>query len=263
MGKKVNPLAMRPNFKKCQWFTSNKRYFASKVLEDCMIRKLANEFIGERLFADLSIERIGEQTNITINTHKPGTLVGTKDKKIPLIEVYKKQLNEKIFKGKPFQVLLFEIFKPEINPIIIGNNVAEQLELRMSTKSCMKKAIGYFLRSCPNGGIKIVCSGRVGGAEIARKEKAQEGKMPLASIKADVSMAIAVAHTIYGTVSVRVYVYIPKDFVEFKKIFRDRDGDKKFTSNKFTGKKFIKPRITNPTTPTSNEEEKNLNKGEA
>lgn len=236
MGKKVNPLAMRPNFKKCQWFTSNKRHFASKILEDCMIRKLANEVIGERLFADLSIERIGEQTNITLNTHKPGVLVGGKDKKNPLIEVYKKHLNDKIFHGKPFQVSLFEIFKPEINAMIVANNIAEQLELRMSTKSCMKKAMGYFLRSCPNGGIKILCSGRVGGAEIARREKVQEGKMPLASIKADVSMAIAVAHTVYGTVSVRVYTYIPKDFTEFKRTSygdRSRDGDRKFSGNRF------------------------------
>jgi small subunit ribosomal protein S3 len=231
---------MRPNFKKCQWFTSNKRHFASKVLEDCMIRKLAIEFIGERLFADLSIERIGEQTNITLNTHKPGAVIGGKDKKVPVIEIYKKQLNDKVFHGKPFQVSLSEIFKPEINPNIVANNIAEQLELRMSTKSCMKKAMGYFLRSCPTGGIKIVCSGRVGGAEIARREKVQEGKMPLASIKADVSMAIAVAHTVYGTVSVRVYIYIPKDFVEFKKTSygdRSREGDRKFSSNKFGGNK--------------------------
>jgi small subunit ribosomal protein S3 len=267
MGKKVNPLAMRPNFKKCQWFTSNKRHFASKILEDCMIRKLANEFIGERLFADLSIERIGEQTNITINTHKPGMLIGGKDKKTPLIEIYKKQLSSKVFNSKPFQVSLFEIFKPEINPIIIGNNIAEQLESRMSTKSCMKKAISYFLRSCPNGGIKVVCSGRVGGAEIARREKVQEGKMPLASIKADVSMAIAVAHTIYGTVSVRVYVYIPKDFSEFKKVYVSRDGDRKFPNkfNKFAGKPGEKKfnRFTPQEKTSLPSEEKTVSKGEA
>ena len=266
MGKKVNPLALRPNFVKCQWFTSNKREFAKKVLEDCQIRQLAKEVIGERLFADLSLERIGNQTNITINTHKPGIIVGAKEGKVSFIEKYKKQLEKKIFNGKSFQVLISEILKPELNPIIVANNVAEQLELRMNTKSCMKKAISYFIRNCPQGGIRIICSGRVGGAEIARREKIQEGKMPLSSIKASVSMAIGVAHTVYGTVSVKVYVYIPKDFQEFKRTFYgDRNGDRKDLNKKrkpFTPHASHTPQSNLNKDNNKNTENKVENKGE-
>jgi small subunit ribosomal protein S3 len=235
MGKKVNPLAMRPNFRQCQWFTSNKRHFAIKVLEDYQIRNLAKEVIGERLFVDINIERIGDKTNIVVNTHKPSIIIMNKDGKQALIEKYKKKLNDKIFNGRIFQVLISEVFKPETNCIIIAHNIAEQLEMRMSTKLCMKRAMNYFLRTVPNGGIRIICSGRVGGAEIARSEKVQEGKMPLASIKSNIQMAISVAHTVYGTVSVKVYTYLPKDSVnnEFK---RYDNKDRKFVKKQFFNK---------------------------
>lgn len=226
MGKKINPLAFRPNFKKCQWFTSNKRHFAIKVLEDYQIRKIAEDIIGIRLFVDISIERIGDKTNILINTHKPSVIIMSKNEKEPLIEKYKKELNKKIFNGKTFQVLISEVMKPEINYIVIANNIAEQLEARTGAKIAMKRAMSSFIRSCPNGGIRIICSGRVGGAEIARSEKVQEGKMPLASIKANVRMAIGVAHTVYGTVSVKVYTYIPRDYTESSKKY-DQNRERK------------------------------------
>lgn len=226
MGKKINPLAFRPDFKKCQWFTSNKRHFALKILEDYQIRKIANEIIGERLFVDIDIERIGDKTNILINTHKPSVVIMEKNDKEPLIEKYKKTLNKKIFNGKAFQVLISEVTKPEINCIVIANNIAEQLEARAGAKISMKRAMNSFMRNCPNGGIRIICSGRVGGAEIARSEKVQEGKMPLASIKANVKMSIGVAHTVYGTVSVKVYTYIPKEYNESSKRY-DNYKDKK------------------------------------
>lgn len=235
MGKKVNPLAMRPDFAnitRCKWFVSNKRHFAKNIIEDCHIREIAKDVMGERLFAEIFIERIGGQTNITIHTHKPGVIVSARDNKIALIEEYKKKLITKIFYERPFQVFLSEILRPELNAIIVANNIAEQLENRMSTKSCMKKAMMTFSRNCSymKGGIRIVCSGRVGGAEIARKEKVQEGKMPLASIKSDIQMAIRVAHTVYGTVSVRVYIFLPKDFNDFR--------ERTYTNNQYERKRY-------------------------
>jgi len=275
MGKKVNPLAMRPNFKKCQWFTSNKRHFAQNVLEDYNIRELAAKTIGFRLYADLVIARIGtrrgNQTTITINTHKPSAIVGSRDNKVPLIDEYKKALQKHIFQERPFNVLLVEIYKPELNAIIIANNLAEQIEARASVKNVMKKAMNYFHRSCLRGGIKIVCSGRVGGAEIARTEKVQEGKMPLASIKADIQMHIAVAHTVYGTVSVKVLVYIPPGFTDFKeKPYFDYQDKRRFSNssnyNKYpsrnnskaprTGGYYNKNKETSTETPPSHETKK-------
>lgn len=237
MGKKVNPLAMRGDFSKtCQWFTTNKRKFAQYVQDDYMIRKLANEVFGRRI-ADLFIERTGEKTTITVNSHRPGLILGSRDNKTSLIDTYKKVLNEKVFKGTSFQVSISEIHKPEINPIIIANDIAELLEDRAIAKRCMKRAISNFKRSMPNGGIDIQCAGRVGGAEIARTERNREGKMPLSSIKENVQMHIAEAHTKKGIVSVRVSVYLPSEYSEVKeRIYGDRDGERRrYTrSSRFT-----------------------------
>jgi small subunit ribosomal protein S3 len=239
MGNKINPLAMRPEFSQCQWFTTNKRHFAINILKDYKIRSLAEDVIGIRLFVNINIERIGEKTNIVINTHKPSAIIMSKNGKDPLVETYKKKLNEKVFENKPFQVLISEVHRTETNCTVIAHNIAEQLEMRASTKSCMKKAVNQFLRSVRNGGIKIICKGRINGAEIARIEKIQEGKMPLASIKCEIKMYNAVAHTVYGTVSVKVFTYIPKD-MDFKKYDnKDKNFFRKVSFNK-NEKKYIK-----------------------
>jgi ribosomal protein S3 len=284
MGKKVNPSAMRPDFQKCQWFTSNKKDYAKNILQDFLIRELAGKIINSRLFSHLSIKRVYDQndaikTEITIHTHKPGMLAGTpkvilprsigqvkpkgikrREKrerkieqynKIPLIERFKMALREKIFPPviisplivknitqtlpettflPSFQVLIVEVLHPELNAIIIANNMAEQIENRVSVKSVMKKHSSYFKRMCAEGGIKITCSGRIGGAEIARKEKIQLGKMPLTSIKEYVEKAIAVAHTVYGTVSIQILIYIP---AHFSVHFANRYSNNNKYSNRF------------------------------
>jgi ribosomal protein S3 len=125
----------------------------------------------------------------------------------------------------------------------------------------MKRAMNYFLRTCSNGGIRIICSGRVGGAEIARSEKVQEGKMPLASIKSNVQMAISVAHTVYGTVSVKVYTYIPKDYVpDFRKY--DNNKDKKFVRKPFFNKGKNTGETNTPIENIENVDNNTENKGE-
>lgn len=211
MGKKVNPLAMRPDFKYSVWFTTNPKLIGQYINEDYKIRQLGAKVLGKLNYAQIGIERIGMQTNIKIYTHKPGLLVGGRDNRVPLIEEYKKQIKTKILPNTPFVVLIDDYkIKAESSPVIIANNLAKNVEDRMNYKSISKRTLGSFMRIHPDGGIRIVWKGRINGTDIARVEKFQDGKMPTSSIKENVEFAYAVAHTTVGTVTVRVYTYTPQ-----------------------------------------------------
>lgn len=245
MGKKVNPLAMRIGAEKYKfnvWFTTQKKVFKKYVAMDYEIRKLGEKILNKLNFAQIGIERIGIQTNITIYTHKPGFIVGSRDGKLSLIEDYKKQLKEKVLPAHPFIVVINDQdIKAESSAIIISNNLAKAVEDRVSYKSVTKKAISNFMRLYPEGGIKVIWKGRVNGAEIARTDKFQDGKMPQSTIKSDIQFAYSVAHTSVGTVTCRVYIFLPpqelrserrrfekNDHNNFRRPFENRDrGDNK------------------------------------
>lgn len=210
MGKKVNPLAMRPVHKYSVWFTTNKKLFGDYINIDNQIRVLADQVLNRMNFACVGIERVGMQTNITIYTHKPGVLVGNRDNKTPLIEVFKQKLKDRILKNTEFVVLINDQdLKMDSSAILIAKHLANSVANNMNYKSISKKTIARFMQNNPNGGIRIVWHGRINKVEIARTEKFQSGKMPQSKLKEIIDFAYDVAHTSVGTVTVRVYIYIP------------------------------------------------------
>lgn len=219
MGKKVNPLALRPNFKKCQWFTSNKKKFAMYIFEDYKIRKIATEVLSN-LFVDIFIERTSNITNIIVHTHKKNTLVySNDDKKMSLIEEFKTKINKEMKKNNEnFVISISEVLKPELNAKVIAMNLSDQIKNRVATpKNLINRAALNFFKIHPQGGIKIEYKGRINGASIANKIKVQYGTVPLSSISFEIDFALVVVKTSSGTSSIRINLYKWEDLNEVLK----------------------------------------------
>ena len=202
MGQKVNPIGFRLGIHK-NW---DSRWFAGKeysdfVLEDHDIRK----FLKRRLFqagvSRIEIERAANKIRIKIHTARPGLVIGKKGVEI---ENLKKELEKKI--NRETMIDIQEVRKPEVDAQLVAENVALQLVRRISFRRAMKKAVSSALRFGALG-IKIACSGRLGGAEMARREWYRKGRVPLHTIRADIDYGFAEAFTTYGVVGVKVILF--------------------------------------------------------
>lgn len=202
MGQKVNPIGFRLGIHR-NW---DSRWFAGKeysdfVLEDHNIRK----FLKRRLFqagvSRIEIERAANKIRIKIHTARPGLVIGKKGVEI---ENLKKDLEKKI--NRETMIDIQEVRKPEVDAQLVAENVALQLVRRISFRRAMKKAVGSALRFGALG-IKIGCSGRLGGAEMARREWYRKGRVPLHTIRADIDYGFAEAFTTYGVVGVKVTLF--------------------------------------------------------
>ncbi len=202
MGQKVNPIGFRLGIHR-NW---DSRWFAGKeysdfVLEDHNIRK----FLKRRLFqagvSRIEIERAANKIRIKIHTARPGLVIGKKGVEI---ESLKKELEKKI--NRETMIDIQEVRKPEVDAQLVAENVALQLVRRISFRRAMKKAVSSSLRFGALG-IKIACSGRVGGAEMARREWYRKGRVPLHTIRADIDYGFAEAFTTYGVVGVKVTLF--------------------------------------------------------
>jgi small subunit ribosomal protein S3 len=213
MGKKVNPLAMRPDYKYAVWVATSPKLLGQYVVQDCEIRKIAKKMLSKLIYAPIGVERIGMQTNIKIYTYKPNILIaGRNAGSEALIDKFKKELKKKIFINTPFSVIIEDFkIKPESSAGVIATSLAQNLADRTggSYKALTRRAISAFMRAHPEGGIRIIWKGRINGTDIARVEKFQDGKMPTSSIKENVDFHYAVSHTDVGTVTARVFTYIP------------------------------------------------------
>jgi small subunit ribosomal protein S3 len=203
MGQKVNPVGFRIGVIKDwegRWFARKKEY-AGLILEDFKIRK----FVKKRLYASgvakIEIERAANRVKVTIFTARPGMVIGRQGTEV---EVIRKEIEK--FSGKQAQVNIAEVKSPELNAQLVAENIAFQLERRTSFRRAMKQAIG---RSMKFGalGVKVRCSGRLMGAEIARTEGYSEGKIPLHTLRADIDYGFAEANTTYGKIGVKVWIY--------------------------------------------------------
>ena len=204
MGQKVNPHGLRVGVIKSwdtQWY-ADKKEFAKNIKEDYDIRKFIKDKYYAAAISRLAIERAANRVVVTVYTGKPGVLIGKAGSEI---EVIKKDL-AKLTSGKNIVINVTEVRKPDSDAQLVAEGVAQQLEKRMSFRRAMKQAIGRAMRSGVKG-VKMMVSGRLDGAEIARCEQYHEGSIPLQTLRADIDYGFAEAHTTFGMIGVKVWIY--------------------------------------------------------
>ena len=204
MGQKVNPHGLRVGVIAgwdAQWYAS-KKDFAKFILEDHKIR----EYIKKKYYtygvSKVLIERTQEKVVINIHTSKPGMLIGTKGAGV---EQLKKELAA-IVKANAIHINILEVKRPDMDAVLVAESVAQQLEKRSSFRRTMKQAMSRVMRSGAKG-VKIMVAGRLDGAEIARSESYHEGSIPLQTMRADIDYGTAEAHTTFGIIGIKVWVY--------------------------------------------------------
>ena len=207
MGQKVNPVGFRLlNNKNWESVWCDKKDYAKKLINDVTIRNFVKKNYSHCGIGSVIIERPSDKVHLIIKTSKPGVLIGKKGLDIEKIN----KAVEKIASCS-VDVKIVEIDKPDINSSLVAQNIARQLEGRVSFKKAMKKSMQSAMKYGALG-IKVSCSGRLGGAEIARTEWYKEGSIPLHTLRCDIDYAIANAHTTYGVIGVKVWIY--KGFTE-------------------------------------------------
>lgn len=203
MGQKVNPTGLRVGVIKdweSRWY-ADKATFGDTLVEDYNLRKFLLDSLKAAGVPKVEIERDAKRVRINIYCAKPGIVIGKGGSEIEKLKaVCQKKL------GKPVSLNVIEIKNPDLNAQLVAQKIAEQLERRISYRRATKQAIGSTMRLGAKG-IKVQCGGRLGGAEIARKESYHEGTIPLQTIRADIDYGFAEAHTTYGVVGVKVWIY--------------------------------------------------------
>lgn len=202
MGQKVNPIGLRLGINKTwdsRWYADAD--YADKLHEDIKIRKYLKKKLGSAGISRIVIERPAKKAMISIHTARPGVVIG---KKGADIEKMKKDLES--FTKDEVALNIVEVRKPELDANLIAEGVAQQLERRVAFRRAMKRAVQSAMRLGAEG-IRINCSGRLGGAEIARIEWYREGRVPLHTLRADVDYGIAQALTTYGIIGIKVWVF--------------------------------------------------------
>jgi len=203
MGQKVNPVGLRLGINRTwdsRWY-ANRGQYATLLHQDIAIREYLKERLAQAGVARVIIERPAKKARITIHTARPGVVIG---KKGADIEVIRKDLQK--MTGSEVHLNIIEIRKPEIDAQLVAENIAQQLERRVAFRRAMKRAVQSAMR-LGAGGIRITCSGRLGGAEIARVEWYREGRVPLHTLRADVDYGTSTAKTTYGTCGVKVWIF--------------------------------------------------------
>jgi len=201
MGQKVNPIANRLGFIRgwdSNWYDS--KTYADKLFEDDKIRKYITTRIDKGGIAKIVIERTIKQVIITIYTSRPGIIIGKGGKEVENIREELKQLT-----SKDVQINIAEVKRPELDAYLVGENIARQIEARISYKRAIKMAIASAMRMGAEG-IKVVIGGRLNGAEIARREEFKQGRTPLHTFRADIDYAQLEANTMYGKIGIKVYI---------------------------------------------------------
>ena len=204
MGQKVNPHGLRVGIIKgwdTQWY-ADKKEFGAFIKEDYDIREYVKNTYFAAAISRILIERAAGRIAITIRTARPGVLIGKAGAEI---EVLKKNL-AKITKGKQVSVNIIEVKKPDCDSQLVAESIAAQLEKRASFRRSMKQAISRSMRAGAKG-IKVMVSGRLDGAEIARSEQYHEGSIPLQTLRADIDYGFAEAHTTFGCIGIKVWIY--------------------------------------------------------
>ena len=202
MGQKVNPIGFRLGINRnwdSRWFAGKK--YSDFVLEDYKIRKFLKEKVSQAGVARIEIERAANKVRIRLHAARPGIIIGKKGSEI---EKIKRDLEREI--NREVIIDIQEVRKAEVEAQLVAENVALQLVRRVAFRRAMKKSVSVALRFGAQG-IKIACSGRLGGAEMARREWYREGRVPLHTIRADIDYGFAEAFTTYGVIGVKVTIF--------------------------------------------------------
>jgi small subunit ribosomal protein S3 len=201
LGQKTNPVGFRlcvtRNWES-QWF--DEKNFGKMLNEDLLIKKYIRKRIPDGAIASIKIERTPKKVLLELNTARPGVVIGKKGSEIDKVkEELKKLINKEV------QINIKEIKHPELDALLIAQNISRQLEGKVSFRRAMKRAITSAMRLGAEG-IKLTCSGRLAGAEMARTESYKEGRIPLHTLRSDINYATSTAITTYGCIGVKVWV---------------------------------------------------------
>ena len=201
MGQKTHPIGFRLGINKpwiSNWYGGKK--YSDYVAEDIILRKYINQRLSNAGISSISIDRTSKKLTITINTSRPGIVIGKGGKDVDQLREEIKQLSE-----IETQVNVSEIKRPEMDPKLEGENIAQQLIKKISYRRAVKKAIQATMRMGAEG-IRIRVAGRLGGADIARRETFMEGRVPLQTLRSDINFAITEARTTYGIIGLKVWI---------------------------------------------------------
>lgn len=202
MGQKVNPLGLRLNITRTWdsvWYADKE--YSTFLIEDQKVRKFLKKRLNHASLSSVKIERTGEQVRIKLFTARPGIVIGKKGAEI---EILKGELEKLISRKVTLDIQ--EVRRPEADAQLVADNIAQQLARRVAFRRAMKKAVSSALRFGVQG-IKISCSGRLGGAEMSRCEWVREGRVPLHTLRADIDYALSEANTTYGIIGVKVWIF--------------------------------------------------------
>jgi len=211
LGQKTNPTGLRLGINRTwdsKWFTT--KNYSKWLEEDITIRRYIKKRLVRAGVSKVEVERRGDKVKIHIYTARPGMVIGRKGAEVDFLSEELAHVT-----GKTVNIDIKEVKRPELNSQLVAEHIAGQLEQRVSFRRAMKKAISSAMRMGAIG-IKIKCGGRLGGAEMSRSEAYMEGQVPLHTLRADIEYSRATAFTTYGTVGVKVWIYLgevfPKDF---------------------------------------------------
>lgn len=202
MGQKVNPISMRIGIVKTwdsRWYAD--KNYAAFILEDDKIRKFIKQKLNHAGISKVEIERSSKHVRLRIFTARPGIVIGKKGAEI---EILKRDLQKVI--SQEVSIDIQEIRKPEVDAQLVAENVANQLIRRIAFRRAMKRGVSSAMRFGAKG-VKIICSGRLGGAEMARTEWYREGRVPLHTLRADIDYGFTEARTTYGIIGVKVFIF--------------------------------------------------------
>lgn len=201
MGQKTNPIGIRLGINRswdANWF--DEKNMAEKIQEDIKVRNYIKNRKKNAGISRIIVERTAKQLRVTINTSRPGVIIGRSGRDITQLEEEVKKVT-----NKDVKLLINEVKRPELDAILVAENIAQQLEGRISFRRALKQALSAATRMGAEG-IKVMASGRLGGAEMARTEQYKEGRTPLHTLRAEIDYGTATAHTIYGAIGVKVWI---------------------------------------------------------
>ncbi len=203
MGQKVNPIGLRLGINRTwdsRWYANSGEY--GKLLhEDIAIRTALMKLLKQAAVSKIVIERPHKKCRVTIHSGRPGVVIGKKGADIDKLRKLVAKMT-----ASEVAINIVEVRKPEIDAVLVADSIAQQLERRVAFRRAMKRAVQSAMRLGAEG-IKIICAGRLGGAEIARTERYREGRVPLHTLRADVDYGEATAHTAYGTNGIKVWIF--------------------------------------------------------
>jgi len=202
LGQKTNPIGLRLGIIRqweANWF--DEKNVSLKLEEDFKVRTYLKKRLKKAGVSRIIIERTTKQLRITINTSRPGVIIGRSGKDITQLE----EEIKRFAKRDDVKILISEIKRPELDAQLVADNIGQQLEGRISFRRAMKQSVSSALRMGAVG-IRVMCAGRLGGAEMARTEQYKEGRIPLHTLRADIDYATSTAFTIYGAIGIKVWI---------------------------------------------------------